>query len=353
MIRILAFLELLVNKSSEDGRKIKYDGRDFKVLLTMSIVSAIFMTVGIFCMLSEVRGTEVIMLLGIYVGGGLFLFSFINLLIGFCYIRRLKAYGYDIPYKKGDYDNDLQNVPRADTSGSPKTENIGSRLLCYFYAVVFLLANAWNIRYIRYMIRWYYPCLDSSVIIVPCIMILFDLFWGISAFLFYRQADTKKYRDDVEPDDGRKKRKPVEKGIVEGIIVLGIMIVVKMLTVQLSEFMFRSQAAHDQEYLRTISSCIGAVVMAEPVDRTSDFYIQMSEGCYITDWGEPEDDFSRRIAECLRISDFTELEGKFYTSDGVPRIYVKISEDGAYVRMDNPLRPDHGAQNPYEVGNPD
>lgn len=348
-ILLLLFLILLLNKSSEDGTKIKYDGRDFKVLLTMSIVSAIFMAVGIFCMLSEVRGTEVIMLSGIYVGGGLFLFSFINLVTGFCYLRRLKAYGYEIPYKKGDYDNDLRNVPRADTIVRPKIENIGSRLLCYCYAVVFLLANAWNIRYVR---LWY-PCLDHSVIVVACVMILFDLFWGISAYLFYRQADTKKYRDDAEPDDGRKKRKPVEKGIVEGIILLGIMIVVKMLTVQFSEFMFQSRAAYDRDSLRTISSCIGAVVMAESVDRTSDFYTQMGEGCYITDWGEPTDDFSRRIAECLDVSDFTELEEKFYTSDGAPRIYVKISEDGVYVRMDNPLRPDHGTRNSYEVGNPD
>lgn len=330
-------------------RKIKYDGRDLKILFTTTIISAVLFFAGIFCMLAEVRGTEVMMLAGIYVGGGLFLFSFINLLSGSCYRRRLKAYGYEFPYKKEDYNNDLQNVPCAAGASRPEAGNGGGRLLCFLYAAVFLLAVVWNVRY---LVRWQPYVGDASVYVAGIIMLL-DSFWGISAFLFYRQTDTQKYRNDVEAEDGRKKRKPLEKGIIEGIILLGIMVVIKILTVQLSEFMFRSQAGQDQEYLSTIKTCIDTVAVDGRIDRISDTYVAMSEGCYISDWGEPGDDVSQKIAEYLGISDFAELEDQFYTSDGIPRIYVKITDDGAYVRMDNPLRLDHGIQYPYEVGNRD
>lgn len=350
MIEKLVLIGLLFSLfSSVGGKKIKYDRRTIKILLVTTIVSALLFLAGVVCMLAEVEGAVVIALvtlLGLYVGGGLSLFAGINLLSGFCYIRRLKAYGYEVPYKKEDYGDDLRNVPHVSGKSCPETKNVGRRVLVFYYATVFVLANAWNVWYI---IRWYQ--FDGGLaVFLLCIMLLFDSFWGISAFRFYRQGNRQRYRDDVEIDDSRKERMPVENGIVSGMILLYFMVLIKILVIQFEEHGFRSRAENDQRYLQTISSCVGSAMMAGGTDRTSDSYMQMSEGCYISDWGRPDDAFSREIAENLGISDYSELNGKFYTSDGNPRIYVKISDEGVYVRMDNPLRLDHGIQQPYEEG---
>ena len=343
MIRMLALMGLLF--SFVYGKKIKYDRRTIKILLVTTIVSAFLFLTGVVCMLAEVEGAVVIALLGLYVGGGLFLFAGINLLFGFCYIRRLKAYGYEIPYKKEDYGDDLRNVPHVNGKVRPEIKNVGRRVLSFFYAVVFLLANVWNVHYI---VRWHLFIGDTAILLL-FIMLLFDSFWGISAFRLYRQGNMQRYRDDVEIDDSRKERTPVENGIVSGIIFLCIMVLIKTLVIQFGENVFRSRAEHDQIHLETISVTIGNVTMGGVLDRTSDSYMRMREGCYISDWGRPDDAFSREVAESLGISDYSEINEKFHTSDGNPRIYVKISDEGVYVRMDNPLRLDHGKQYSYEV----
>lgn len=347
MIRMLVIMGLLFSLfSSVCGKKIKYDGRTIKILLVTTIVSALLFLAGVVCsfIMADAGRVGVIVVLGFFVGGGLFLYAGIHLLIGFCYIRRLKAYGYEIPYKKEDYGDDLRNVPRVSGKSCPGIKNVGRRVLVFFYATVFVLANVWNVWYI---IRWYQ--FDGALaVFFLFIMLLFDSLWGISAFMFYRQGNRQRYRDDVEIDDSRKERVPVENGFVSGIILLYIMMICKMLVVQFGEYAFRSRAEHDQLHLQTISRCIDAAMMADGTDRTSDSYMQMREGCYISDWGSPDDAFSREVAEYLGISDYSELNEKFSTSDGSPKIYVKISDEGVYVRMDNPLRLDRGIQFSYE-----
>lgn len=326
--------------------KIKYDGRTLKILLVTTIVSSFLFLTGLVCMLAEVKGTAVIALSGLVVGGGLFLFAGINLLFGFCYIRRLKAYGYEIPYKKEDYGDDLHNVLCVGGASRPEAGNKGSRVLVFLYAAVFLLSNAWNVRYIIY----WHPFVGDIAVVMLIIMLLFDSFWGIYAYLFYRQGNVQRYRDDVETDDGRKERTPLEKGVMEGIIILGIMFLVKTAAAGLSDAILRSRVNHDFEYLCMISDNIKIILMEDGTDRTSDSYIQLSEGCYISDWDEPEDAFSREIAEYIGISDYSELEGKFYTSDGSPRIYVKIIGEGVFVRMANPLLPELDRYDCYSIG---
>lgn len=346
MIRMLALMGLLFHKSSENGRKIKYDRRTLKILLITTIVSAFMTGFGFFCMLSEARGTAVIMIIGLLVGGGLFIYSGVNLIMGFCYIRRLEIHGYEIPYKKDDYGNDLRNVPCVGRASCPEKRNQGSRILFFLYAAVFLVANFWNVRYIIY----WHQLLGEIAVLLLVIMLLFDSFWGIYAVLFYRQGNIQRYRDDVEFDENRKERTPLEKGVVDGIIILGIILLIKTAVAGLSDVILHNRVSHDFRYLVMISDSIVAVLMEDGTDRTSDSYRQMSEGCYISDWDEPEDEFSREIAGYIGISDYSELEGKFYTSDGSPRIYVKIFEESVIVRMVNPLLPDLNRYESFSSG---
>ncbi len=88
MILMLVLMGLLFSLFySAGGKKIKYDRRTIKILLVTTIVSALLFLTGLVCMLAQVEGDAVIalsVLLGLYVGGGLFLFAGVNLLSGFC-----------------------------------------------------------------------------------------------------------------------------------------------------------------------------------------------------------------------------------------------------------------------------
>lgn len=325
--------------------KIKYDRSTNKILLITTIVSGLLVMVGLFCLFLNIDGTELIMLAGIG-GGGLFLFSGLNLFAGLCYIHRLQIYGYEIPYKKSDYNDNLQNVPHVNRQfGAETKKNIESRILFFLYIIVYLMANVWNMYYI---VHWY-KYVDSNATFLFFVQFIFDSYWLISASIFYRQRNTEKYRDDVELDAARKERTSMEKGIIVCVIILFFMVYIKMIITNMSDYIFHSRAEHDQMYLERIQGEISRAMQEETSIYSTVSYKQMSLGCYISDWTKPGDEFSKAIAVYLGISDFSDLKNKIFNSDGKPKIYVKISGEDVYVRMENPLRVEHGIQYSYEA----
>lgn len=317
-------------------KTIKYDVRTLKILFVTTLFSAFMAVAGFYCMAYEVRGIGLeIMILG-FLFAGIFLYAGVNFLMGLSYLHRLKVYGYEIPRKREDYGNDLRNVPcLGRTTSRSEGKDRGSMVLCLLYAAVFLLVNTWNIRYFIE----YHRLIDNSAEIFLVIMLLFDLFWAIYAVKFYRQGNLQKYRDDVEIDENRKERTPFEKGLLDCAIIFGIISVSKFLIAGLSGYMLQARIDHDSEYLLLISDSVGAVMAEEGTGNDFDSYRQMCEGCYITDWDEPEDAFAQKIAAYIGISVFSQLEEKIYTSDGRPRIYVKIIGERVLVRMKNPRLP--------------
>ena len=325
--------------------KIKYDNRTNRILWITTIISGLLALTGLFSYFLHIRGMLLFMLAGIF-GAGLFLVSGLHLFAGLCYIRRIKFHGYEIPYRKSDYDNNLQNVPRKNGQVFDETKkNIESRILCFIYLIVYLLVNFWNIYYI---VSWY-KYVDSNAIFLLCVQLILDFYWLISAIIFYRQRNIEKYRDDVEMDAGRKKRTPIEKGMITCAILLIVMVYAKMIIVNMSDYISHSRSEHDQVYLERIQMEISRAMQEEASIQSTVSYKLLEQGCYISDWTKSEDVFSKAIAGNLGISDYSELEDKIFHSDGKPKIYVKISGDDIYVRMENPIRMNHGKQYPYET----
>lgn len=332
-------------KRTDTGMKIKYDRLTNKILLIVTIISGLFAIMGILCLFIELEDSGLLVLAGLYLGGGLFLFSGLNLLEGLCYTHRLKLHGYEVPYNKRDYNNNLRNVPCNQIQNKKESGKRESGLLFLIFISIWLIANIWNIYYVTHWYRY----VDTTATFLLCMQTVFDLYWLISAIVFFRQMNMEKYRDDVETDDARKERTPVEKGIFHCAVMLVLMVIIKTMIVNASDYIFHSRAEHDQAFLETMQGQISMAIQEETLIRDSVSYQKMTEGCYLSDWGEPEDEFSRFVAESLGLSDFSELEDKIYNSDGKPEVYVKIDEGKVYIRMDNPVRADHGVWQAYEA----
>ena len=70
--------------------RIKYDKQSMKILLGTLIVGLLLVVVGMVFLAMKVSGTEISILLTLYLGGVLAVFSFASLLAGFLYMKRLK-----------------------------------------------------------------------------------------------------------------------------------------------------------------------------------------------------------------------------------------------------------------------
>ena len=193
--------------------KIKYDTNTIKILKAVMIISALFTLVGWFCILNEIDGTEYVMVGGIIGGGLLLLYSGIQLLAGLCYIHRLKYYGYEVPYRKKDYGNDLHNVPRNDEGIHRSGRNAESKILCFINLIIFAGSNLWNVYY---FLHKYMDTHGVSLLWVP---IVADMYWLMAAIVAYRQRNSEKYRDDVEVDPHRKERVSIERGVMNSVVI--------------------------------------------------------------------------------------------------------------------------------------
>ncbi|GEM_PF-5972903 len=222
---------------------IKYDMRTKKVLLISMIAALLLFAAGFIVMWFEIMGLELLFLFGIYVGGGLFICSALNFVASLCYFKRLKRHGYEIPYNRKDYGNDLRNLPvSADADKEIPQDSKESRILGIFYGVTYLLSTAWNIYYI---VSWY-RYVNGNAVFLLCVQIILDLVWIIEAIILYGQMDSKKYRDDVEADLSKKERTSIEKGLLTGLIILVMTIFVKSMAVNMSEYVYKAMSDKEQ-----------------------------------------------------------------------------------------------------------
>lgn len=334
--------------------KIKYDKRTVKILLIVFCFALILFLTGLLVMHFEIAGLEILFLMGIYAGGVLLLYSFLNLIYASCYFARLKKHGFEVPYDRKKYENNLKNLPCltvSNCSGDAVSQsNKESIILAITNAVIFIFTNVWNIHYI---IKWYKYLTDTAITLM-CIQIIIDLCWLIMAIVYFRQRSNEKYRDDVELDLSRKERVCIERGFATVLVFLVMVIFIKTMTVNASDYMFRSRQLKDQSTIEHIKKCVLATYsqMNESDDsmlKNCDSYVRLMEGCYISEWSEPEDAFQTNIAKMMGISDYSELGAMILTSDGEARIYVKISDGDVYVCLKNPLPVDYDCQFLYET----
>lgn len=85
---------------------------------------------------------------------------------------------------------------------------------------------------------------------------VFDLFWLLSAIRYRKQADNSLYREDCEPEDGRKVRSSVGRGIL-GIVIVGVIaLVMKSSAFSMTKYIYRTRIAAEQNVLCDIRDAL-------------------------------------------------------------------------------------------------
>lgn len=233
--------------------KIKYDLRSLKFTKILAIVSLVLFILGLaascFDALMEnaetwMLGTVIFCIEG---AGFIMILCWGSYFRGRCYIKRLKAYGYEVPYKKSDYGCDVRNLPKI---GEPEGVSIGSK-----YSKVFMIISL--IMYVvllaldgYYFAKWR-PLIKDSADALYFMLMTFHLFWPIYAFILNKQSDKDKYRDDVEQDFSRKPRWSLE-GLILAVVIMGLASLYSNLMAHtMTEYIYKTRLVEQQEQLET------------------------------------------------------------------------------------------------------
>ncbi len=312
--------------------RIKYDKQSMTILKGTAILATILFVVGLILMLIEISGTEVIMLLALYIGGGLAFACYTALVAGWLYMKRLKRYGYKIPENKSHYDGKIENLPKLinveETSIYSLHSKWCSRACALIFAVFFVLD-------VLYFLKWKFMKDNCKSLFVLCF--LFYLIWIIFAFALKKQSNKEKYRDDVEIDTARKERWSLEQILFTMIILCLLSLFANYTAHSMTGYIFNTMVEHDIVQADIVLRGVAGAVRECEAVTCEESYTELREGVDITTWGVPKDELQILIAEAMSIDDFSFMRDDFKVSDGDAQIYVKITDDKVIVRLLNPI----------------
>lgn len=220
--------------------KLQHDQKEEKIFFTAAVICTV--TDMLFFLLSSRESFDTLFLLislaAIFLCGCSMILWFMYLDC-LSYLKRLKLHGYEIPYDKRKFYSELENLPHIQPEASmllqPSKESTAlslTSLICsigilireiiylHTYDYTFTRASAQCEAHSHMVCSHGYDFMYDTTFRVFCLMLPLVLFWLIASFVFWRQRNRQKYRDDVEPDDGRKRRKQISTGIAEIIICL-------------------------------------------------------------------------------------------------------------------------------------
>ncbi|MDD6656038.1 MAG: hypothetical protein PUE95_01850 [Lachnospiraceae bacterium] len=331
--------------------RIKYDKQSMKILMGTFIVAMLLLVIGIVLLSMKVSGTEIFILLTLYLGAGLAVFSLAGLLAGFLYMKRLKKYGYEIPIKKSDYDEKIENLPKTSMVEGTSLFSVHSQWSCRACVLLFFF---FLILDVLYYVKWKF--MGDESLFVLCFF--FYLIWLIFALALKKQSNGKKYRDDVEPDASRKERWSLEQVVFTMFVLFLLSLFANHTAHSMTEYIFKSWIEHDVVQINIVGQGVmGAISEYQDENETmlcKDTYEKLCEGVDITTWGVPKDELQTMLADSMGIDDFSLMRDDFRLSDGDARIFVQISGENVTVRLLNPIKEleKYGTVNQIDVSLP-
>lgn len=317
--------------------RIKYDKQSMKMLKRISIVATILFVIGIVLMFLEINGTELLMLFALYIGAGLSIACYVNLVAGWFYMKRLKKYGYQIPEKKSDYDGNLENLPKVNNI---EAASIFSRHSRWCFRACILIFLFFFVLDVRYILQWKFMKDNCKSLFVLCLF--FYLIWIVFALALKKQGNKEKYRDDVEPDITRKERWGLEQILFTMIVLFLLSLFANDTAYSMTKYIFNGMVDYDMTQADTVRrGVVSAIAECKDENGTvtcKETYAELCEGVDVTIWGAPKDELQTLIAETLNIEDFSFMRDDFRLSDGDAQIFVKVTDENVTVRLLNPVK---------------
>ena len=236
--------------------KIKYDKRDKKIYLILAVVTTIIfaMCFSLLQMDLEVENISAAFYAGFMIVSTLFLpiISFAMWVMFFdshMYLKRLEKYGFTVPDRKKDYDNNLEKLPQSqgnifDNENPKVKESKESKALAY---VSWIVSLGMAVYTVWFFIRFSHMLENVAFFGLVCIFI--TLCWLVLGFYFFKQRRPDKYRDDVDYKSNLKVRKHLVEGIITIVILLVITIVGAVNMYTMSKYVERSKE-HPEEVVK-------------------------------------------------------------------------------------------------------
>lgn len=321
--------------------KIKYDIKTAHTLTIWASMSGILFALAVAGEYMNIAGTELFLLFGTFGGGAVFLFCGLHSMAAHIYLGLLKRYGYEIPENAKDFDRKLENLARdeeiyqkaiADQGRKSKTSIANGILflLCFTGCLVI------DILFYK---KWAFFGENGKTMTI--FMILCDMVWlGFSVY-YFKQSNKAKYRDIVELDETRKPRTTLVRGIVNICILMVLTFGVKNTASTMTNYIFRSSEAYDQNWVCDIQGAI-QTVYEERIGMDMAFEKRLAEGITIdetmklADLDEKEAEFWEQVFEYFGIDDFNKFVGTIHVSERPATLSIKLKEDTIVVELLNP-----------------
>lgn len=314
--------------------KIKYDLHTIKILKITTLISFFFFATAILVP-NLLKGNVFAIyyfLFGFYIGGGVFIFSFLNLISGIFYVKRLRKHGYEVPHNRKDYDNRLEQLPR-QTEDMANTTFWWCGAIGIIYMVIFLLGELWNTGY---YVSWCF--MKDNAVVITFFLAIFDLLWLVVGIRYWRQRNNELFRDDVEVDPARKERWPLELAIVLGLIMLVFTCVAKTSGQSMTRYIFASYVATDHNLVCDIRETLeNELLDSEDEVQTEQLRTILKQGVYLTEFDTSDLPCVKRVKESLGFDSFEAVNARFRVADGDAKVYVTMEGETVVVTLENPI----------------
>lgn len=332
LLAIIVFFTFSTNKST----RIKYDITFMKIAKVVGIVCACGIVIGIALIILHIPGTELAIVVLMEICGVLGIYFGYSFFCGRLYFNRLKKYGYEIPFSRKDYGNDIRNLKRIR---EPETSIYGveARRIC-FVVCIGLLVVFFGMD-IKFYQEWKFMREECIAVLIP--IMLFHLFWILYAVLIKIQENKSKYRDDAEYDEARKERYSVERIILTIVIIAAFSLFAVSTASSMTKYVYKTKISSDRDKLMEISNSVAKIIGeydGEYDDLLRDeSYIDLCSGVDITSMDTNDNDVAYKLCERLGIVSLSELKDDFNYADGDAVVFVTVSEQEVFVELQNPI----------------
>lgn len=318
---------------------IKHDLKSMRTLLKANIVLSILLIlmviVGPKIIIHTSFGLSILdLLLEIFDVLVVILFiSWSIYLEGMEYLIIIKRAGYEVPEDKKKYNSKFSNLPRV--SFAPEkypSRSIGRIILAGINLVIALL---YVYRAIDYFMKLS-PISDDTAIYSGIVLAL-ACFWGVRAFLIFRQSNNRKYFDPIFNNDtcSNKTKRSRMSSILAVTLVIGILMsgAVYLFT-ELTGYLGRSRLALDFQKISYITAKMDNIIENKddyPEDEYNELYSRLVEGFDIcnVEWADNSvtSAIAHAAAETGRATDnMNDIENDFYIQ--AESVYIKLNDEG-------------------------
>lgn len=228
---------------------IKYDCLDRCINLIAACVATTFslgVIAFVFTPLADKMGAALFAI--VTMGGVMFcpvmaLICWMRFAMSTGYLRRLRAYGYEVPERRRMYrgvEELAQNREILQRKSGNSRESIALAVICWVIAAGCMVG----------VVPFYVNYQMQEIGIVFCGIAM--VFWAVFGLHYFRQRSREKYRDDVELETAEETPRRVRTHFAEGIATILILVFFTWMALfilyNLCGVIFRARLLHKTDY---------------------------------------------------------------------------------------------------------